>query len=410
MRKLQSKYLFPKYCCNQIMGLRKKVVFLVLVPLVLSVHIDAQSYSAGVSYFSDEEYVEYIHGNLPIILSAPHGGEKKPNDIPDRNCNACVTINDTNTQELTREVRAAIVEQTGCYPYVILNRLHRSKLDANREIIEAANGNTQAEAAWKFYHAQVDSSRKFVTASYGKGIFLDLHGHGHEVQRLELGYLLSKNDLQESDVHLDENTQIAKSSIKHLVADNSNDYHHSELIRGEGSFGAFLNQKDVAAVPSEEDPFPLVNQLYFNGGYNTRQYGSRDGGTIDAIQIECHQDVRLTDSARKRFADSLATVILAYMDTHYFSEGVATTCQPVSANDVTNDSPWLYPNPVTDYLYVSADKHYSQLRIENAMGQTIITNSYPEHKIDVSKLYAGFYSVKLYLGNKYISTTRFIKH
>lgn len=375
----------------------------------MTVHIDAQIYSAGVSYFSEEDYVEYIHGNLPIILSTPHGGEKKPNDIPDRNCNTCVTINDTNTQELTREVMAAIVEQTGCYPYVIINRLHRSKLDANREIVEAANGNTKAEAAWKYYHAQVDSSRKYVTASHGKGIFLDLHGHGHEVQRLELGYLLSKDDLQENDVHLDDNTQIFKSSIKHLVTDNLNEHNHSQLIRGEDSFGALLNQKDVSAVPSEEDPFPLDNQLYFNGGYNTRQYGSRDGGTIDAIQIECHQDVRFMDSARKRFADSLATVILAYMDAHYFAEGVAIACQPVSTNAVTTISPRLYPNPVTDFLYVSSDKHYSQSTIENAMGQTVITSSNSDYKIDVSNLHAGFYCVKLYLGNKYISTASFMK-
>jgi len=391
------------------MNLRKNLL-LILVSLIFSSHIDAQTYSAGVSYFSEEEHVEYIHGNLPIILSAPHGGEKKPIDIPDRNCNGCVTINDTNTQELTREVMAAIVEQTGCYPYVILNRLHRSKLDANREIVEAADGNSKAEAAWTFYHAQVDSSRKFVTASHGKGIFLDLHGHGHEIQRLELGYLLSRGDLQENDVHLNDSTKIGKSSIKHLVADNLKGHQHSELIRGEDSFGTFLNQKNVAAVPSEEDPFPLDDQLYFNGGYNTREYGSRDGGTIDAIQIECHQDVRFIDSDRKPFADSLATVILTYMDTHYFSEGVAVGCQSVSAKDVKKFSPSLYPNPVTDYLYVSSGKDYSQLIIKNTLGQTVMNNYNTGHGIDVSKLDSGFYSVKLYFDDNHISTATFIKH
>ena len=34
---------------------------------------------------SESEYVEYIQGEgLPVILSAPHGGELRPSSIPDR--------------------------------------------------------------------------------------------------------------------------------------------------------------------------------------------------------------------------------------------------------------------------------------------------------------------------------------
>jgi len=187
-----------------------------------------QNYISGSSYFSENDYVEYIHGNLPIILSAPHGGEKRPDLIPDRDCTGCVYVNDAYTQELIREVAENIHEKTGCYPYSIISRLHRSKLDANRAIIEAADGNVLAENAWTFYHAHVDSATAFVEQAYGKGIFIDLHGHGHDIQRLELGYLLTKSDLQEEEGSLNNIDFVEKSSIRKLVSSNLQGLDHEE--------------------------------------------------------------------------------------------------------------------------------------------------------------------------------------
>ena len=46
-------------------------------------------YKAGQSYFGRNGYVEYIAGNTPVILSAPHGGALTPTTIPDRTASAC---------------------------------------------------------------------------------------------------------------------------------------------------------------------------------------------------------------------------------------------------------------------------------------------------------------------------------
>ena len=35
-------------------------------------------YTAGEKYFGRKEYTEYIAGNLPLIISVPHGGHLKP--------------------------------------------------------------------------------------------------------------------------------------------------------------------------------------------------------------------------------------------------------------------------------------------------------------------------------------------
>ncbi len=44
-------------------------------------------------------YTTYYPGNSPIILSAPHGGDLTPDDIPNRTWGTTVT--DTNTKQLT---------------------------------------------------------------------------------------------------------------------------------------------------------------------------------------------------------------------------------------------------------------------------------------------------------------------
>ena len=170
----------------------------------------------------------------------------------------------------------AIFEEFGCYPHVIINRLHRIKLDANREIVEAANGNSLAEQAWNEFHDFIDDSKISINTQFEKGIYIDLHGHGHDIQRLELGYLMSKTMLQSADLVLNEESNIDLSSIMNLVHDNLEGLNHSELIRGETSLGEFYEMENYPAVPSQTDPFPIGSEPYFSGGYNTLRHGSRE--------------------------------------------------------------------------------------------------------------------------------------
>ena len=162
-----------------------------------------QTYIPGESYFGQNDYIEFIAGNLPIVISAPHGGGLEPIEIPDRDCTGCVYVRDSRTQELVRQMSDAIFEEFGCYPYIIINRLHRKKLDANRDIGDAADGDPLAEQAWFDFHDFIETAKDSITGNFGKGLYLDLHGHGHDIQRLELGYRISKSELQLSDSELD---------------------------------------------------------------------------------------------------------------------------------------------------------------------------------------------------------------
>ena len=93
-------------------------------------------------------------------------------------------------------------------------------MDANRDLDEAALGNKNAEMAWQDFQQFVDTAKFQVTQQFQKGLFLDLHGHAHDIQRIEWGYLLSRNELQATDSQLNQDTFINQSSIKNLVNNN----------------------------------------------------------------------------------------------------------------------------------------------------------------------------------------------
>ena len=116
----------------------KKILSLSIITFIPFL-LFCQTYVPGQIYYDSTGYVEYRAGNLPIILSSPHGGDLQPSSIPDRNCSGCAYLKDSWTKEITEGVYNKILSETGCYPHVIINWLHRKKFDANRDIIDAAD-------------------------------------------------------------------------------------------------------------------------------------------------------------------------------------------------------------------------------------------------------------------------------
>ena len=283
----------------------------------------------GESYFGQKNYIEYIAGNLPIIISAPHGGKLKPNDIPDRVCNNPTTVTDLNTNELALEIDTAFVNLMGCHPHLILTHLARTKLDANRDLADGACGNPEAENAWTEFHNFLDTAKKYVNKQYQKGFYIDLHGHGHAIQRLELGYLLTGNDYNKLDVELNAPAFINKSSLKNLIPNNLLNLTHADLLRGDQALGTLLMDKGYPSVPSKAIPTP-GNDVYFDGGYNTENYTSAVGGTIDGVQIECNlTGVRDTKANRKKFAENLALVMQQYLIDNYGLQPQLQNCMTI---------------------------------------------------------------------------------
>jgi N-formylglutamate amidohydrolase len=270
------------------------------------------------SYYGRNHYIEYIAGNFPVIISIPHGGNLVPSEIGDRTCGETVT--DSYTLNLGLELAQAIKQITGCTPHIVISHLKRTKLDVNREKGVATCGDSIAGISWSEYHEFVDSASATISGLSGKGLLIDLHAHGHSIQRLEIGYLLTAAQLRNENTTIDSSFYAEKSSIRNLASSSLVNLTFSELLRGPTSLGGYLAEEGYRSVPGFDEPFPVEGEPYFSGGYITQRHGSRDSGVIDAIQIECNRDVRFVAAERQKFAASLGTAIIKYLGKHYFPD------------------------------------------------------------------------------------------
>ncbi|MDQ3309753.1 MAG: hypothetical protein M3497_06465, partial [Gemmatimonadota bacterium] len=287
-------------------------------------------YTPGQSYFGQNQYIEYIAGNSPVILSAPHGGDLIPSEISDRTTGLCggtaTTGKDLNTRELTLAIQQSFHARFGKYPHVVINRLHRKKLDANRDILEAACGDPGAQTAWKEFHAFLDVAKGAVLKDTGKGWYMDMHGHGHSIQRLELGYRLSPSQLDLADAVLDGNRAYEDTSSIKTMSEGDTRRSFSALLRGSTSLGTLYANNGFPSIPSASDPGPK-GEPYFRGGYNSARHscgveatglGGTSGGKICGVQIEAnYTGVRDTPANINKFADVTTRVLDSYLSTHW---------------------------------------------------------------------------------------------
>ena len=282
-----------------------KVLFL-LVALLLPLLSFAVEPAA--SQFGTKNYVEYIPGDLPLVLCSPHCGALKPDDIPDRTYG--VTGADANTQQLTKAVAEEIAKLGGHRPHLILSHLHRSKLDPNREVKEAAQGNADAIKAWEEYHQFIEKAREVVVKQHGQAFLIDMHGQSHPGERVELGYLHKPEELDQPAEKLNAPEFIEKSSLAHLMRKSKLPY--TELLHGKASFGALLEAKGYRATPCPRLPVP--DQPYFSGGYTIVRHckAPTTGFQLEANRIR----LRDTEANRRKFAQTLASVLEEYLRVH----------------------------------------------------------------------------------------------
>lgn len=265
----------------------------------------------------ESNWIEVKSGNMPLVISAPHGGTIEPEGIPDRTCRGATTVRDRNTTELAREIGFHLEAEYDLKPYIVAALISRKKIDLNRDIELATCSHPKMKNVWTDYHDHLEQAIAEAIEEFGGVVFIDLHGHGHQKQRLELGYLLSKEELKESYNDADAAEELSgKSSLRNLV-EGSDRLNFQELLTGEDAFGTLMENEGVPSVPSLDDPYPLAGDAYFTGGYNTRRYTSADYPELFGWQIEANYDgVRNSDENRNLFAKAFSKAIIVKIEEH----------------------------------------------------------------------------------------------
>ena len=245
---------------------------------------------AGLSH-----WVQTQVGELPIILSAPHGGHL---DLPDvsarkgeglaKGASGFFIGRDVGTQELAHEISLAIQERFGKLPYSVVSRVNRKYLDPNRPA-DIAFEDDKAEPIYKYYHATLHDYCHNVVDQYHAGVLIDIHGQGSKRDTVFRG---TKNGL----------------TVTHLRESFGQSAH-----TGSSSLFGLLQSRGWIVGPEQLDG---QEQSGFTGGFIVQTYGSHRGLPIDAMQFEFGADYR--DKARRIetasvLADALTDYANAYL-------------------------------------------------------------------------------------------------
>ena len=187
--------------------------------------------------------------------------------------------------------------------------------------------------------------------------------HMRRLQKAELGYLLRAANLDSNQLLDDPSATSVRS-----LAERHRQVPFDDLIRGDASFGAFLEEFGFNAVPSPSSRSPGPGNPYYNGGYLTRRHGSKNGGSIDAIQIESARSFR-EPAVRHQYAAAVAKAIRQYVCRYYVSaqqdvasisrDDIAASCRPLSSGQHRTFSSCVgcAASAVAAYLYVLFRAH-----------------------------------------------------
>ncbi|HEX8911049.1 MAG TPA: hypothetical protein VF796_01730 [Humisphaera sp.] len=252
-------------------------------------------------------------GDLPIILSAPHGGRLAvPGAEPRTGANVPLvngekrnftTVWDGNVDQVAFALADEIERRTGHRPYVVVAHFGRRFVDANRPAAEAYES-AAAKPVYDEYHAAVARYRDEINARWHRGLLLDIHGHGKDPAAIIRG---TGNWL--TDRHLVE--EFGKPAV------NGKD----------GLLGPLAAAGHTLVPPlgaDDEKEYPALN-----GGHIVRTYGSGKGGAFDAVQLELGAKLRSKENI-PGFAKDLADAVVPFMNRYLLGPNGTTRPAPAA--------------------------------------------------------------------------------
>lgn len=246
------------------------------------------------------ELVTAYAGDLPLILTAPHGGTLRIPGATTRTGQGVAArrgaksnftmVLDRSVDKVTYELANEIQRRTGKRPYIVVANFSRRFVDANRTPEEGTE-TPAAREQYDVFHGHIRQYREEIIRKWGRGLLVDIHGHGGDPDLLIRG-------------------TADWTSVRNLVETWGKD-----AVTGPDGLLGPLEAAGVRIFPTNADNHSPENPA-LNGGFITRHYGSYAGGSFDAIQFECgnaqRAPTRIPAFARA-IADSLVPFTEKYL-------------------------------------------------------------------------------------------------
>jgi N-formylglutamate amidohydrolase len=230
-------------------------------------------------------------GEIPIILSAPHGGNRGIQGVGERKGGAAkqfVTVTDTNSHRLTQAV-AKSIERRWAKPHVVIALFSRKYIDANRPA-EDAFESENAKSTYDAYHGALAEAVESAREKFGRGLLLDIHGQAAKPTTIYRG--------------------TANGKTCSLLLDRLG----PGGLMGDQGFLGILAKAGYEIHP--ERGSDAKEDSRYNGGYIVRTYGALGATGIDAVQLEVGGDFRKA-SAIDKTAEDIAQAICKFADVYF---------------------------------------------------------------------------------------------
>ena len=239
-----------------------------------------------------EELVMVQAGQLPVVLSAPHGGTLQIRGVEPRQGvgmatgpSGFFTGRDAGTSELAVALADAIEKRMGKRPYLVISKVHRKYLDPNRPS-GIAYEDSDAAPVYQRYHGMLQRYCNEILEEHHTGLLLDIHGQGSSSKTLYRGTANGKT--------------VAR--LKERFGESAH--------TGEKSLFGPLGRLGWTVFPPQGDG---KEQSGFTGGFIVQTHGSHQPNGLDAMQLEFGADYR-NKTQREKTAEVLSQAVQEYLE------------------------------------------------------------------------------------------------
>jgi N-formylglutamate amidohydrolase len=240
-------------------------------------------------------HIFWQQGNVPILLTSPHGASKYKilSTLPARQAvvngkkvKSFVDRADAKTDEVTHGIAKKLMA-TGLRPFMVVAGIHRSQIDFNRAPNQAYE-DERAFSCYAFYHQKVKQGVVAIRQQWKHGFMLDVHGQSRFADEIIRG---TRN----------------QQTIRQLIS-----RYGVDVTEAENGIYRQLREMNYAVQPTAGE-----RERYYYGGYTLQRYGSHHANGIDALQIEIGRKLRVNKDKRRQLIDDIAQALEVFYIAYY---------------------------------------------------------------------------------------------
>lgn len=241
------------------------------------------------------EPIQTVSGELPIIITAPHGGLQEVPGCIERSSVGSRFVNrpDAHTSRLARGIADELQRLTGKSPYRVIANFHRKYIDANRAA-EEAYAVSGCAAAYDAYHAAIRRHIDEIRARFPRAMLFDIHG---------------QTAYREAILRGTRHGNTVRSLLARAGA--------AGVTGPDSVFGRFAAMGYAIVPENDTVPTDRVEAPNYIGGHTVNLYGSHRPDGINAMQLEFGRDLRegtMLDKTAKDTAQAIAVFYRRFLE------------------------------------------------------------------------------------------------